>query len=74
MAAMFRPAHGDPRAINASTMAVRPRSNSAGPIASGGVPVRAVILARVDHCSLVSAGRIPSRSAAATNQVWASGQ
>ena len=57
MAAMFRPAHGDPRAMNASTMAVRARWNSAGPIASGGVPVSAVILASVDHCSIVSAGR-----------------
>lgn len=51
----------------------------AGPLELGradrirGVPVRAVILANVDHCSLVSAGSIPSRSATVANSVWASG-
>jgi hypothetical protein len=68
MAAMFRPAHGDPRAMNASTMAVRALSSSAAPIASGGVPVSAVILASVDHCNIVSAARTASRSATVPNQ------
>ena len=74
MAAMFRPAHGDPRAMNASTMAGRACSNSRGPIASGGVRVSAVTLASVDHCNIVSARRSPSCSARATNHAWASGQ
>ncbi len=55
-------------------MAARADANSRSPIRSGGVPVRAVTLSRAFHWMATSAGRVPSRSQASTNQAWAAGQ